>query len=88
MLGSKEPKECWHSRQEELYSRDAEVHLHCRLFLGNVTNIIETFVFRQESVCTDIIGSRNVLPVQVVLVLSGEVMHTSLTLLSTLNSQS
>ena len=24
--------------------------------------IIETFVFRQESVCTDVLGSRNVLP--------------------------
>ena len=38
-------------RKEELYSWDAEVHLHRRLFLGTVTNIIETFVFRQESVC-------------------------------------
>ena len=61
MLGSKKPKACWHSRQEELYSWDAEVHLHRRLFLGTVTNIIETFVFRQENVCTDVLGSRNVL---------------------------
>ena len=60
MLGSKEPKPCWH-RQEELYnSWDAEVHLHRRLFFGTV--IIETFVLRQESVCTDVLGSRNVLP--------------------------
>ena len=33
-------------------------------------------------------GSHGFTRVQVVLVLSGEVMHTSLTLLSTLNSQS
>ena len=62
MLGYKEPRACWH-KQEELYSWDAEeVHLHRRLFLGTVTNTIETFVFRQESVCTDVLGSRNVLP--------------------------
>ena len=65
----------------------------------------------QESVCTDVLRSRNVFKknlnaskpsehppqveeclkvtrVHVVLVLSGEVMHTSLTLLSILNSQS
>ena len=52
---------CWH-RQEELYSWDAEVHLHRRLFLGTVMNTFETFVFRQESVCTDVLGSKNVLP--------------------------
>ena len=50
------------NRKEELYSWDAEVHLHRRLFHGTVSNIIETFVFRQESVCTDVLGSRNVLP--------------------------
>ena len=61
MLAYKEPRACWH-RQEELCSWDAEVHLHRRLVLGTVTNIIETFVFRQESVCADVLGSRNVLP--------------------------
>ena len=61
MLGYKEPRACW-QRQEELYIWDAEVHLHRRLFFGTVTNIIETFVFRQESVCTDVLGSGNVLP--------------------------
>ena len=45
-----------------VYSWDAEVHFHHRLFRGTVTNIIETFVFRQESVCSDVLGSGNVLP--------------------------
>ena len=79
MLGSKEPKPYWH-RQEELYnSWDAEVHLHkgrrscttvgmqkyiCITLSRDCHAIIETFVFRQESVCTesDVLGSRNVLP--------------------------
>ena len=41
------------------------VQLGCRsmrrkMCLGTVTNIIGTFVFRQESVCTDVLGSGNV----------------------------
>ena len=60
VLGYKGPRACWH-RQEELYSWDAEVHLHRRPFLEAAMNIIGTFVFRQ-SVCTDVLGSRNVLP--------------------------
>ena len=37
------------------------MYLYRRLCLGTVTNVIETSVFRQESVCTDILGSGNVL---------------------------
>ena len=62
MLGSKEPKPCWH-RQEELYnSWDAEVHLHRRLFLGTVTLLSKLSCFDKNGVCTDVLGSRNVLP--------------------------
>ena len=71
MLSYKEPRARWH-RQEELYSWGAELRLYRRLCLGTVTNIIGTFVFRQDIVCTDVLFTR----VQVVLVLS----HHSLNL--------
>ena len=53
------------------YSWDAEVHyLHRGLFLGTVTNILGTFLFRQEtmeSACTDVFRAREcVTRVQVV----------------------
>ena len=48
VLGSKEPKPCWH-RQEELYnSWDAEVHLHRRLFLGTVTLLSKLSCFDKK----------------------------------------
>ena len=88
MLGSKEPKLCWH-RQEELYnSWDAEVHLHRRLFLGTVTLLSKLSCFGKKVFVLMFRVQECVTRVQVVLVLSGEVMHTSLTLLSTLKSQS
>ena len=40
-----------------MYSLGAEVYLYCRLCLGTVTNIIETFVFRKGNVCSDVLGS-------------------------------
>ena len=61
VLGYKEPRARWYG-QEELYSLGAEVDLYRRLCLGTVTNTIGTFVFREESVCTDVLGSGNVLP--------------------------
>ena len=45
-----------------MYSWGAEIYLYRRLCLGTVTNIIGTFVFCQESVCTEVFGSGNVLP--------------------------
>ena len=48
LLGSKEPKPCWH-RQEELYnSWDAEVHLHRRLFLGTVALLSKLLCFGKK----------------------------------------
>ena len=61
MLGYKEPRAHWY-RLEELYGWGAEADLYRRLRVGTVMNIIGTFVFWQESVCSDALGSRNVLP--------------------------
>ena len=53
--------------QQELYSWGAEGHLCRRLHVGTVTNILGTFVFWQEGVCTDVLGSGNMTRVPAVL---------------------
>ena len=56
---------------------------------AGLSRILSELSFRQESVCTDVLVQECVTRVQVILVLSGtEVMHTYLTLFSTLKSHS